>query len=141
VGGVLDGYAADLTRTIALGEPGDEARGAYEVVRRAQQAGKNAVRGGVSGRDADAAARAVIDEAGLGHHFTHGLGHGVGLETHEWPRLSKHADDIIPRNAVVTVEPGVYLPGRFGVRIEDVVVATAGGAETLTPLGTDLIVL
>jgi Xaa-Pro aminopeptidase len=141
IGGVLDGYAADLTRTVAIGDPGDDARGVYDVVREAQRVGKAALAPQRSGREVDAAAREVIGVAGFAEAFTHSLGHGIGLETHEWPRLSQHADDVIPDRATVTVEPGVYLPDRFGIRIEDVVVVRAGGAETLTPLPTELIVL
>jgi len=141
VGGVLDGYSADLTRTVAVGEPGAEARRVYDVVLQAQRAGKAALTPGGAGRAADAAAREVIEAAGYGEAFTHSLGHGIGLETHEWPRLSRQADDVVPAGAAVTVEPGIYLKGRFGVRIEDVVVVRAGGAETLTPMGTDLVVL
>lgn len=140
-GGVFDGYAADLTRTVAVGEPGEEARRVYDAVRAAQEAGKAALAPGVSGRDADTAARDVLRDLGYGEYFPHSLGHGIGLETHEWPRLSQRADDVLPANAVVTVEPGVYLPERFGVRIEDVVVVREGGCETLTPLPTALLVL
>lgn len=140
-GGVLDGYAADLTRTVAIGEPGEEARRVYDAVRRAQVAGKAAIEPGISGRDVDTAARVVLEDEGLGAYFSHGLGHGIGLETHEWPRLSQRADDLLPLGAAVTVEPGAYLPERFGVRIEDVVVVREGGGQTLTPLPTDLLVL
>ncbi len=140
-GGVLDGFSADLTRTVAVGEPEEEGRRVYDVVREAQAAGKAALAPGRTGREADSAARAVIEAAGYGEAFVHSLGHGIGLETHEWPRLSQRADDVLPANAVVTVEPGVYLPERFGVRIEDVVVVREGGCETLTPLPTELLVL
>ncbi len=141
IGGVLDGYAADLTRTVAIGDPGEDARMAYDVVREAQAVGKAALAPQRSGREVDSAARERISAAGLGDAFTHSLGHGIGLETHEWPRLSQNADDVIPERAAVTVEPGVYLPDRFGIRIEDVVVVRAGGAQTLAPLSTDLIIL
>jgi Xaa-Pro aminopeptidase len=108
-------------------------------VQRAQQTGLDAVRAGPSGRDVDAAARAVIDQAGHGEEFGHGLGHGVGLEVHEAPRLAKSDDSALQAGDVVTVEPGVYLPGRFGVRIEDLVVVTEDGAEVLSSVGKDLI--
>ena len=141
VGGILEGFCSDLTRTVAVGEPGDEARRAYAAVGRAQTAGIAAIRAGVSGADVDAAARAVLAEAGLADAFTHSLGHGVGTEVHEWPRLSGQADHTLPPGATVTVEPGVYLPGRFGIRTEDVVVVREYGAENLTPLSADLVVL
>lgn len=141
VGGVLDGYCSDLTRTVAVGEPGGEARRAYAAVGEAQRAGIAHVRAGVSGADVDAVARAVLDAAGLGEWFTHSLGHGVGTEVHEWPRLSGQADHRLPLGATVTVEPGVYLPGRFGIRTENVVAVREAGAEDLTPLSADLVVL
>ncbi len=140
-GGVFDGYAADLTRTVAIGEVGRDELDAYNAVQEAQQAGKDALKAGVTARDADKAARDVLEAAGLGAYFTHSLGHGIGLETHEWPRLSQRAEDRLPAGAVVTVEPGVYLPERFGIRIEDVVVVRDDGYETLTPLPTGLLIL
>ena len=138
-GAELDGYCSDCTRTVATGELGDEARAAYRLVREAQLAGLAAVRAGVGGREADAAARAVIDAGGHAEHFGHGLGHGVGMEIHEAPRLSKRSEDILAAGNVVTVEPGVYLPGRFGIRIEDLVVVTDAGGEILTSLSKDLL--
>jgi Xaa-Pro aminopeptidase len=107
-------------------------------VRSAQQAGIDAVRAGATGAEVDAAARSVIEAAGLGEHFTHGLGHGVGLEIHEGPRLGRESDDALPAGAVVTVEPGVYLPGVGGVRIEDMVEVTVDGARSLPRSGKDL---
>ncbi len=141
VGGILDGFCSDLTRTVAVGEPGDDARRAYAAVGRAQTAGIAAVRAGVSGADVDRAARSVLAEAGLADAFTHSLGHGVGTEVHEWPRLSGQVDHVLPLGATVTVEPGVYLPGRFGIRTEDVVAVREHGAQSLTPLSADLVVL
>jgi Xaa-Pro aminopeptidase len=137
-GAQLDGYCSDGTRTFATGEIGDEAREVYEVVRRAQLAGLEAVRAGVTGRDADAAAREVVEEAGHGERFGHGLGHGVGLEVHEEPRLSKAGEAALEAGNVVTVEPGVYLPGRYGVRIEDLVVVGDGEPEVLSTHRKDL---
>lgn len=141
MGGVVDGYCADLTRTVAVGEPGPDARRAYAAVGAAHRAGLDALHAGVSGADVDRAARKVLDAAGLGAYFTHSLGHGVGLDVHEWPRLSQHAEHRVPAGATVTVEPGVYLPGQFGIRTEDLVVVREGGVESLTPLSADLVVL
>jgi Xaa-Pro aminopeptidase len=140
-GAQLDGYCSDCTRTFAVGEPGERAREVYELVLRAQVAGLDAVRPGVSGRDADATARAVIDAGGHAKHFGHGLGHGVGLEIHEAPRLSRASDATLAPGHVVTVEPGVYVPGELGVRIEDLVVVTDDGCERLNTLPKDLTVV
>jgi Xaa-Pro aminopeptidase len=137
-GAELDGYCSDCTRTYAAGEPGTRAREIYELVARAQRAGLAAVAGGVTGRDADAAARDVIEQAGHGAHFGHGLGHGVGLEIHEAPRLSKVSEVTLVPGHVVTVEPGVYLPGELGVRIEDLVLVTDDGCEILGGLPKEL---
>ncbi|MFN3597886.1 MAG: M24 family metallopeptidase [Rubricoccaceae bacterium] len=141
MGGVFEGVCADLTRTVALGEPGAAARRAYEAVREAKAAAIAAVRAGVSGAFLERTARDVLARYGLEAHFAHSLGHGVGYEIHEWPRLSQQVDHVLPGGATVTIEPGVYLEGRFGIRIEDVVVAEAGGARNLTPLSDALIVL
>ncbi|MEM1115792.1 MAG: Xaa-Pro peptidase family protein [Bacteroidota bacterium] len=141
MGGVLDGYCSDLTRTVAVGDPGEAARDAYAVVERAQHAAIEAAEADRLGGDLDRVARDVIEAAGLGEAFSHSLGHGVGLDVHEWPRLSQKVEHRLPAGATVTIEPGVYLPGRFGIRIEDVIVLREGGAENLTPLPTDLIVL
>ena len=138
-GAQVDGYCSDCTRTFATGDPGDEAREVHELVLRAQLAGLGAVRAGPAAREVDAVARAVIEEAGRGECFGHGLGHGVGLEVHEAPRLSKAVEEPLEAGNVVTVEPGVYLPGRFGVRIEDLVVVAQGGAEVLSSHPKDLV--
>jgi Xaa-Pro aminopeptidase len=140
-GAEVDGYRSDCTRTVAAGEISAEAKAAYELVLEAQIAGVEAIAAGVAARDADGAARAVIEAGGLGERFGHGLGHGVGLEIHERPRLSQRSEDELRAGNVVTVEPGVYVPGEFGVRIEDLVVVTDGGREVLTSVGKDLIVL
>lgn len=137
-GARIEGYCSDITRTFATGEISDELRALYDLVQRAQLAGLAAVRGGVSGRAVDAAARAVIDEAGCGAHFGHGTGHGVGLEIHEAPRLGKLRGDPLAAGMVVTVEPGVYLDGLAGVRIEDTVVVTEEGCEVLTHFPKEL---
>jgi len=138
MGAQLDGYCSDGTRTFATGEPGEEARDVYEVVREAQQASLEAIRAGVKGEDVDQVARKVIDGAGHGERFGHGLGHGVGLEVHEGPRLSLRSDDVLAAGEVVTVEPGIYLPGNLGVRIEDLVVVTDAGLRNLSTLPKEL---
>ncbi len=139
-GAKLDGYCSDCTRTVAAGEPGDEARRVYELVLEAQLAGLRAVKAGASGPQVDGVARGLIDQAGHGEQFGHGLGHGVGLDVHEAPRLSQRSEDELVAGNIVTVEPGVYLPGRFGVRIEDLVAVTADGCDILTSVTKDLIV-
>lgn len=138
MGAKLDGYCSDGTRTYATGEPGEEARAVYEVVLAAQAAALEAIKAGAKGEDVDGIARKVIEEAGHGERFGHGLGHGVGLEVHEGPRLSPRADDVLAPNEVVTVEPGIYLPGRLGVRIEDLVVVTDDGLRNLSGLPKEL---
>ncbi len=139
-GARLGGYCSDCTRTVAAGEPGEEARAAYELVLGAQLAGVEGALAGAAGSDVDATARAVIDAGGEGEYFGHGLGHGVGLEIHEAPRLSQRSKDTLQAGNVVTVEPGVYLPGRLGVRIEDLLVVQDDGPRILTGIGKDLIV-
>jgi Xaa-Pro aminopeptidase len=132
-GALAGGYHADFTRTVAFGEPATELRKVHDLVAEAQQAGIDAIRPGAKARDVDEAARTVIREAGYGDRFDHGLGHGVGLEIHEGPSLGTRSDDELPEDAVVTVEPGVYLPGLGGVRIEDAVQVTEDGGR---PLGS-----
>jgi Xaa-Pro aminopeptidase len=142
-GARLDGYCSDCTRTFATGEAiSEQARETYALVLDAQEQGLAAVRAGLSGRDVDAVARGVIDRAGHAAHFGHGLGHGVGMEVHEAPRLSRtaSADPLVAGN-VVTVEPGVYLPGVLGVRIEDLVVVGEDSQEVLTSLSKALTVV
>jgi Xaa-Pro aminopeptidase len=138
-GAMVDGYNADCTRTFATGSLPDQLKAAYEATLEGQLAGLEAVRAGVSGVDADAAAREKIEAAGLGEKFGHGLGHGVGLEVHEAPRLSRESSDTLAAGNVVTVEPGVYLEGLGGIRIEDLVVVTGDDPEVLTSFGKDLI--
>jgi Xaa-Pro aminopeptidase len=138
-GAELDGYCSDCTRTVATGELGEQAASVYALVLEAQLAGLRAVKAGDGGREIDGVARAVIEAGGYGERFGHGLGHGVGLEVHERPRLSQRSEDRLDAGNVVTVEPGVYLPGSLGVRIEDLVVVTEGGCEILTSLPKDLL--
>jgi Xaa-Pro aminopeptidase len=138
MGAELDGYCSDCTRTFAAGEPDADAREVYELVLTAQTAALEATRAGAAGRDVDAVARDLIAEGGHGDEFGHGLGHGVGVEVHEAPRLGKTSDDVLAAGDVVTIEPGVYVAGRFGVRIEDLVAVTEDGFENLSSLPKDL---
>ena len=138
-GARFEGYCSDCTRTVYVGgEPGAEEQEVYALVLEAQLAGLEAIRAGVPAREADAAARGLIDAAGHGEHFGHSLGHGVGLEIHEAPRLSQRSEATLEAGNVVTDEPGIYLPGRFGVRIEDLVVVTEEGPQILTSLTKEL---
>jgi Xaa-Pro aminopeptidase len=140
-GALWGGYHADMTRTVAFGAMGSELRRIYGIVREAQQAGLDAVRAGVVGGEVDAASRRVVEAAGYGDAFSHGLGHGVGLEVHEGPGLRRDGDDELPEGAVVTVEPGVYVPGLGGVRIEDMVEVGADHARVMPSSTKDLIEL
>jgi Xaa-Pro aminopeptidase len=141
MGAMVDGYCSDGTRTVATGDLDEETTQVYELVHSAQEAALEAIRPGASGPEADAAARGRIEAAGYGEQFGHGLGHGVGLEVHEAPRLSKRSDDTLQPGDVVTVEPGVYLPGRFGVRIEDLVTVTEDGYRNLSGTTKELRVI
>ncbi len=138
-GAELDGYCSDCTRTLATGDLPDATLETYDLVRQAQLAGLDAVTAGAGGREVDGAARDVISNAGHAEHFGHGLGHGVGMEIHEAPRLSQRSDSVLAAGNVVTVEPGVYLPGQFGVRIEDLVVVTDTAYTILTSVPKELI--
>jgi Xaa-Pro aminopeptidase len=140
-GVVLDGYCSDCTRTFATGEVDGEAREVYDLVRSAQEEALGAVVAGAQERAVDAVARDQIERAGRGEQFGHGLGHGVGMEVHEAPRLAPSAKGALEAGNVVTVEPGVYVPGRFGVRIEDLVVVGNTGAEVLTTVSKELTVV
>jgi len=138
MGAKLDGYCSDGTRTYAVGEPGERAREVYETVLAAQLAALEAVAAGIEGEALDGVARERIEAAGHGERFGHGLGHGVGLEVHEAPRLSPRSEDTLAAGEVVTIEPGIYLPGELGVRIEDLVVVADGGCRNLSSLDKDL---
>ncbi len=137
-GAQLDGYASDCTRTYATGDIDPRDGQVYELVLQAQEAALAAVRPGPTGREVDAVARSIIDAAGHAEHFGHGLGHGVGLDVHEGPRLSKQGETALGAGMVVTVEPGVYVPGAVGVRIEDLVIVTDEGAEVVSSLPKEL---
>ena len=140
--GVLyGGYCSDMTRTVALGHATEEMRKVYETVLAAQTAGIAATRAGVLGRDVDAAARKVIEDAGYGKYFGHGYGHSLGLEVHENPNCNPKGDTVMEVNMVTSAEPGIYLPGKFGVRIEDVVIFTADGCENITASPKNLIIV
>lgn len=136
----LHGYCSDITRCLVLGgHPGPAWMRVHEAVSRAREAGIGAIAAGVAAAAVDASAREVLREAGLGEAFVHGLGHGVGLEIHEAPRLAERSDETLAAGMVVTVEPGVYLPGEGGIRLEDLVVVTEGGAERLNELDDSLL--
>ena len=137
-GAQLDGYASDCTRTYATGDIDPRDGQVYALVLQAQEAALAAVRPGPKGREVDAVARSIIDAAGHAEHFGHGLGHGVGLDVHEGPRLSKQGETALAAGMVVTVEPGVYVPGPVGVRIEDLVIVTDDGAEVVSSLPKEM---
>jgi len=138
-GVILAGYCSDQTRTVWMGAAPKEARHAYESVREAQQAAIAEVRPGISAGEVDAAARKVLRRAGLGRYFTHSTGHGVGLEIHESPRIADGQKEILKPGMVITIEPGVYFPGKWGVRIEDMVAVSENGCEVLTPTSKDFL--
>jgi len=140
-GAEVNGYCSDITRTVVMGKADEEQRGLYEIVREANALASSGVRAGMTGRDADAIARHYIDRAGFGELFGHSLGHGIGLEVHEAPRLARTAESGLPDGAVVTIEPGVYRPGWGGVRIEDDVVLDSDGPHILTDFPRELLEL
>lgn len=140
-GCVYRGYCSDMTRTVAVGSVTEEMRTVYETVLAAQRAGIAAARAGVTGKAVDGAARAVIEQAGYGPCFGHSFGHGVGVEIHEAPNASPMNEQPLPAGAVISAEPGIYLPGRLGVRIEDVVVLTEEGCRNLTRAPKELLIL
>ena len=141
LGVILGGYASDMTRTVFLGEAPRKASRIYQAVLEAQLEAESAVRVGVECSRVDGAARRVLARHGLASSFTHSTGHGLGREVHEMPRLAQKQQTRLPERAVVTIEPGVYIPGYGGVRIEDVVVVRKKGAEVLTPTPKELTIL
>jgi len=137
-GGVRDGYGSDTTRTVHVGEPDDEELKVYDIVRRAQQAGFEAVRPGVACQEVDRAARKVIADAGYGEYFIHRTGHGIGLTTHEPPYMIEGETQPLRPGMCFSIEPGIYLPGRFGVRTEDIVTVTEDGGRRLNNSSREL---
>lgn len=140
-GVILAGYCSDRTRTLHIGRPSGEARRLYEVVLEAQQAAIATVRPGATGSEVDGAARRVLRKRKLARYFTHSTGHGLGLEIHEAPRLAEGQTQKLEPGMVITIEPGAYVPGKWGVRIEDVVVVTPSGCEVLTPTDKELVII
>jgi Xaa-Pro aminopeptidase len=140
-GCTIDGYASDCTRTFATGDLPDDLRRIYDVCLEAQLRALAEIRPGLTGREADATARGAIDEAGYGEHFGHGLGHGVGLMVHEDPSLRPESEDVLEPGQVFSIEPGIYLPARAGVRIEDLVVLREDVPERLTTAPKELVVV
>ena len=138
-GVILSGYCSDMTRTLHVGHPSVEARRVYEAVREAQGAALEAVKPGAVVAEVDSAARRLLHKKDLGEYFTHSTGHGLGLEIHEAPRVAAGQNDVLQPGMVITVEPGVYLPGKFGVRIEDTVVVMDTGCEILTKCPKELL--
>ncbi|MBQ2943814.1 MAG: aminopeptidase P family protein [Ruminococcus sp.] len=141
IGAVYDGYHSDMTRTVAVGSVSDGQKKIYDIVLKAHLAGMDAVKAGVSGFDVDKVCRDIITEAGYGQYFGHSTGHGVGLEIHEAPNASQKSEHILKENMTLTVEPGIYLPDKFGVRIEDTVLVTKEGFETFASMPKELIIL
>ncbi|MBD5159549.1 MAG: aminopeptidase P family protein [Ruminococcus sp.] len=140
-GAVWNGYHSDMTRTICLGQPDDEMKKVYNIVLSAQLAGLENARAGISGSELDKISRDIIEKAGYGENFGHSLGHGVGLEIHEKPNASPNYKSVLGKNSVVTIEPGIYIAGKFGVRIEDFVVLTENGCNNLTNFDKNIISL
>jgi Xaa-Pro aminopeptidase len=140
-GVILSGYCSDMTRTVYVGNASDEERRLYAAVKASQQAAVEAVRPGISTGEVDQAARKVLQKEGFGRFFTHSTGHGVGLEIHEAPRVAAGQNEILRPGMVITIEPGAYIPGKGGVRIEDMVVVTEDGCEVLTPTSKELIAI
>ena len=140
-GTMINGYHSDMTRTVAVGFATDEMKNVYDTVLRAQQNSLDNIRAGISCKDGDMFARSIINDSGYGKYFTHSTGHGVGVEIHEFPNLSPASDSILEVGNIVTVEPGIYIPDKFGVRIEDMALITENGCENLTKTNKELIIL
>ncbi len=140
-GAVFDGYHSDMTRTVAVGYVSQKQREVYNIVLSAQKTALEAIREGVACSAADAAARDIINAAGYGEYFRHSTGHGVGVEIHEGPSLSPISQEVLKAGNIVTVEPGIYLPGEFGVRIEDMVAVTHDGCENLTSCAKEMLII
>ena len=140
-GGLKDGYGSDTSRTVHVGEPDDEERAVHDVVRAAQEAGFAAVRPGAACQDVDRAARAVVDDAGYGAYFIHRTGHGIGVTTHEPPYMVEGETRPLVPGMCFSVEPGIYLPGRFGVRIEDIVTVTEDGGRRLNNTSREMVIV
>ena len=140
-GAVVEGYFADITRTVAVGPPTEEMERIYHLVRKAKDTAAGAIKPGIPCAEVDAAARAVIRSGGYGEYFCHGLGHSIGLEGHEDPRFRADSRDIVEEGLIMSVEPGVYLPGRLGVRIEDLIYVGSDGVENLNETSTELVIL
>ncbi len=141
LGAIVDGYCGDMTRTIAMGSVTEEQKKVYEVVLKAQTEACKAIKSGVKCFDVDKVARDIITEAGFGDYFIHGLGHGVGTLVHESPTLNSKSDEILAENMVVTIEPGIYIPNKFGVRIEDLAIVTSFGIINKVKSKKELIIL
>ena len=140
-GTMINGYHSDMTRTVAVGFATDEMKNVYNTVLKAQQNCLDNIKAGISCKDGDMFARSVINDSGYGKYFTHSTGHGVGVEIHEFPNLSPASDSILQVGNIVTVEPGIYIPEKFGVRIEDMALITENGCENLTTAPKNLIIL
>lgn len=140
-GAVYNGYCADMTRTVAIGYATEEMKEVYDIVLRSQLAGLAAVKAGVKCFDVDRASRSIIEEAGYGEYYIHGTGHGVGREVHEPPTLNTKSDEILYENQAVTIEPGIYIPDKFGVRIEDLAIVTSFGIINCTKSKKELIII
>lgn len=140
-GAVYEGFCGDMTRTVGIGWLSEEQKQVYDIVLKAQIAGLEACRAGVTCADADKAARDIIDAAGYGEYFIHTTGHGVGREVHEAPRLAKDSPDTLQTNMAVTIEPGIYIPDKFGARIEDLAIITDFGIINATKSVKDLIII
>lgn len=140
-GAVVEGYHSDMTRTVAVGEPSEEMKNVYNIVLNAQEKALREVRAGITGQQLDGISRQTIAEAGFGENFGHSLGHGVGMEIHEYPNVAPRASAALRKGNVITIEPGIYIAGKFGVRIEDFVLVTENGCENFTHAPKNMIIL